>query len=388
MFFPITVDVLIIGGGIAGLWLLDDLRRKGYSALLVESKALGSGQTIAAQGILHGGVKHLLVGRSASFVDALQSMPSVWRDCLDGVREPDLRDVRLRSGHCVCWRTSSLLSFLGLMGARFVMQSGVRVIAESERPLPLRECTGDVYRVNEQVIDPSSLLSVFAKRNQTYLLKSKGLRFYYEIPANIACVDVFSPDGESWCEVTATTIVLTAGEGNAALRTSCGLSSQLMRRLPLPILVMSGDLPDLNGFCLEGHRAKVIITTHRISKRFAVWQIASEQLVENGETFESLVTRELREAMPGFSWGDVTVDSYEVNRAEGITGSSMRSNDAHVVKEGNVITAWPTKLVLAPRLSERVMELLPSPSFTDDAASRGVSVWPRPHVAAFPWDSK
>ena len=68
--FPISVDVLVVGGGSAGLWLIDELRRTGRSAVLVESASLGSGQTIASQGILHGGMKHYLVARPGTFVKA------------------------------------------------------------------------------------------------------------------------------------------------------------------------------------------------------------------------------------------------------------------------------------------------------------------------------
>ena len=51
------LDVLIFGGGAAGLWCLDRFRRAGYHAILLEAKALGRGQTIQAQGIIHGGGK-------------------------------------------------------------------------------------------------------------------------------------------------------------------------------------------------------------------------------------------------------------------------------------------------------------------------------------------
>ena len=60
----LRVDIAIIGGGIAGLWMLSRLRKRGYSALLIESEALGSGQTICSQGIIHGGVKYSLQGLS------------------------------------------------------------------------------------------------------------------------------------------------------------------------------------------------------------------------------------------------------------------------------------------------------------------------------------
>ena len=40
-------DIAILGGGVAGLWLLNRLRLNGYSVLLVDSQQLGSGQTLA-----------------------------------------------------------------------------------------------------------------------------------------------------------------------------------------------------------------------------------------------------------------------------------------------------------------------------------------------------
>ena len=56
-------DIIIFGGGIAGLWLLGRLREAGYSALLLESRALGGVQTSASQGIVHGGTKYALTGK-------------------------------------------------------------------------------------------------------------------------------------------------------------------------------------------------------------------------------------------------------------------------------------------------------------------------------------
>ena len=58
----LPLDVLIFGGGGAGLWLLDDLAARGYRVLLAEAGDLGAGQTIASQGIIHGGLKYALRG--------------------------------------------------------------------------------------------------------------------------------------------------------------------------------------------------------------------------------------------------------------------------------------------------------------------------------------
>ncbi len=51
----VETDVAIIGGGIAGLWLLNRLRQLGFATILLESGTLGGGQTNKAQGIIHVG---------------------------------------------------------------------------------------------------------------------------------------------------------------------------------------------------------------------------------------------------------------------------------------------------------------------------------------------
>ena len=61
-----TVDIVILGGGVSGLWSLNRLRQSGYNAILIESTKLGSGQTRYAQGIIHGGTKYALTGQMNS----------------------------------------------------------------------------------------------------------------------------------------------------------------------------------------------------------------------------------------------------------------------------------------------------------------------------------
>ena len=382
------IDLLIVGGGIAGLWLLDEARRAGYRALLVESRALGSGQTIASQGILHGGFKHALGGRVSPFVDALKDMPPVWRDCLSGKREPDLREVRLRAAFCLCWRTGSFVSTLGQLGARLALKVDLHRLAESERPLPLAGCPGDVYRLDEHVIDPSSLINVLAERNRQQLIQIAAVRFDRSAPGVITSVNICDPSQASSVILRPRQVVLTAGEGNAGLREQCGLSTDVMRRLPLSILMIRGHLPDLNGFCLKGTKAQAVVTTQRVHAHEAVWQVASECIAapyEDPAAFQAEMLNELRDALPGFAWPTVRIGSYVANRAEGPMVSGARSSDVQILAEGNVITAWPTKLVLAPRLAERVLRILPVPNGGSDTAS-SFADWPRPRVAEYPWD--
>ena len=96
----LAIDFVIFGGGVAGLWLLDELHRAGFATLLLEAHELGSGQTIASQGIIHGGLKYTLGGLFSNSAKAIADMPLIWRRCLAGEARPDLSNTRVRSDFC------------------------------------------------------------------------------------------------------------------------------------------------------------------------------------------------------------------------------------------------------------------------------------------------
>src|SRR5690606_22813237 len=99
----IELDVAIIGGGIAGLWLINQLTGAGYDTALFESRSLGGGQTIASQGMIHGGIKYSLGGRLSNASRMLAHMPTRWRACLEGKGELDLRHTQLLSDRFYLW---------------------------------------------------------------------------------------------------------------------------------------------------------------------------------------------------------------------------------------------------------------------------------------------
>src|SRR3989338_3237970 len=98
-----STDIVIIGGGIAGLWLLNRLRQQGFDAIVLEKSALGSGQTIASQGIIHGGLKYALSGVLSPASSAIAAMPEHWRRCLRGEGDVDLRGCRVLGPHYFMW---------------------------------------------------------------------------------------------------------------------------------------------------------------------------------------------------------------------------------------------------------------------------------------------
>src|SRR5579864_1472944 len=138
----VQVDVLIYGGGIAGLWTLALLRHAGYSALLLENNALGAGQTIQSQGIIHGGLKYALpgVGDRAS-AKAIREMPARWKRNLEGLDIPDLSTATVHSEECLFWIPSG--SRLGIKGK--LDQLGLSFLQSKPRAVPKAEWPSILY---------------------------------------------------------------------------------------------------------------------------------------------------------------------------------------------------------------------------------------------------
>ncbi len=100
---------------------------------------------------------------------------------------------------------------------------------------------------------------------------------------------------------------------------------------------------------------------------------------------------ELAAVIPGLDFERVEWSTYRVDRAEQSTPGGKRPETAGILHEGNVITAWPTKLALVPCLAERILELLPAA--TAGSAAMGSAEyaevgdeWPPAAIAALPWE--
>ena len=417
-----NLDVVIFGGGAAGLWLLDELTRRGQSALLLEANALGTGQTVAAQGIIHGGLKYTLQGLLTNSAASIREMPAIWRDCLDGVREPDLREVRRRSDECFLWRTDSLASRLGMLGAQFGLRVAPQSVSKDDRPEILRGCPGTVARLPEQVISTVSLIEVLATRNRERLLKVDPARVEFDCgrPGEVTSIRVDGMHQELSGTALAAgfaqtllpaasavplilhprAVVFTAGAGNSALRRCVGLATEAMQRRPLHMVMLRGErLPMFQGHCVDGAKTRVTITSEADSSGRTVWQVGG-QIAEDGVAWDerTLLTRardELRSVLPNIDLSSVEWSTYRVDRAEGIVPGGKRPESVQIRREGNCLTAWPTKLALVPQLVAELCQLIEEnnfkfqiSNFKSQISSNGLPHdWPRPSVALPPWES-
>jgi glycerol-3-phosphate dehydrogenase len=390
------LDVLIFGGGAAGLWLLDDLTRRGARALLLEADRLGAGQTIASQGIIHGGLKYTLQGALTLSAVQVRDMPGLWRDCLAGVRQPDLRGVRLRAAHCHLWRTDAFASRLGMIGARVGLRVAPQVLATDERPTALSRCPGVVAQLDEPVLAPESLLEALLQENRARVLcvAPSQIEIEVEAPGSVRTVRLSDPTTVTHLDLAPRHVVLAAGRGNAELRRRCGLSDTAMQSRPLHMVLVRGELPALNGHCVDGRATRVTITSDRDADGRTVWQVGG-QIAEIGVQLDerSLLARaadEVRAVIPGIDLSQAEWTGYRVDRAEQRTPGGTRPESVGILCEGNLITAWPTKLALVPYLAERILERVGSLG-TDSNDSREATAiceaWPRPQVALLPWET-
>lgn len=371
------LDVVIFGGGAAGLWLLDELVARRYRVLLLEAGHLGGGQTACAQGIIHGGLKYALDGVMSRSAAAIRRMPDVWRACLEGSGRPDLSATRVRADHCFLWRTGSVKAQLGMIGARIGLRAAPQPVAAGDRPAVLAGCPGAVVRVAEPVIDPVSFVADLAARHRGRILAADCGSLELS-PESIGIGPGLEPRA----------LVLAAGAGNAGLRRRLGLDPGRQQLRPLHMLLVRGDLPQLNGHCVEGAATRVTITSDTDGQGRTVWQVGG-RLAEDGvemdeRAFLTHAAGELRVCLPGLDLAGLEWASYRIDRAEAAS-SGRRPADATVLADGRVLTAWPTKLALAPHLAERVIDRLDPPAGLDEPG--GFEHWPRPEVARPPWET-
>ena len=392
------LDVAILGGGIAGLWLLDELASRGCRAVLLETAALGTGQTIGSQGIIHGGLKYMLAGTITPPAKAISEMPEVWRRCLAGQRQPDLSAVTVRSDGCWIWGTGSIKSRIFLLGSNIALRAKPVEVERAGWPPALAAARGKVLKVPEPVLDTSSLMRAFSDRNTGRVLwVDREPEFAKE--DGVWRVAVSSPDGSHAAVLRPRLLVLAAGEGNAGLRERLGLPAGAMQTRPLHMVMARGrNLPPLFGHCVDGTTPRVTITSATDSAGRTVWQVGG-QIAEDGvpmdrDAYVAHARRELLACVPGLDLSGVGLASYRVNRAEAATASGQRPDDAQVAREGDVVTVWPTKLAFAPRATERVIELISpasgvAPWQTGPAPAGRQPIlpdWPRPPVALPPWE--
>ena len=399
------VDTLIIGGGIAGLWLLAELRAQGVNALLATDE-LGKGQTIASQGIIHGGTKYALTGKLTGATLAIGDMPRLWRAALHGEGAVDLRKVKVLTESQLLWTSGGIGSRLTGFFASHAMKSRMDAVPQDAYPELFRhsEFHGGLYRLDEPVLDVPSLLATLREQLRDALMQVDVQRSGLELVGDVYHYRAVLPDGVD-VVIEAEHIVLTAGVGNEALLASATLSQRestlpersrrelpTMQRRPLQMVLLRGDLPMIYAHALGmSDKPRATITSHRDAQGRVVWYIGGQPAEQGvGKPAAAVIAatqKELADLLPWVDFSAMEWATWLVDRAEGSQADGSRPDQPMLQRMANVTVAWPTKLAFAPMLAARLQAALGVPFDYAQGAERVEMGLPIPPVASSIWDT-
>ena len=341
---------LIIGGGVAGLWLLSSLRDAGADAWLLEKNTLGSGQTLASQGIIHGGAKYSLTGTISGSTKAIAAMPERWNQHIEGRQLPRLRQLQTLT------ESQLLLARGGIKGKLFTMLASKALVSGTHEAdiTDLHLTTKMVgMMIQERTIDTLSLVTEL--QSQT----SHFCRQYQVTSDNIVKKrGIWSLQLRDRL-ITPKMMIFAAGEGNEQF---IGASKIQLRPLHMAYLRHPKLFP-IYAHIVDASNRKPLctISSHYDDQQQLVWYIGGD-LAETGVNRTSgqqciHVEQLLRKLWSNIEWGHASWKSFIIDRAEHRSMGFMRPESPGVVNCGkNAMAVFPTKLTFAPMLADIVTD--------------------------------
>lgn len=378
-------QVIIVGAGIAGLWTLRHLVAAGFDAVLLEKESIGSGQTLGAQGILHGGVKYGLDGSNRDIAAKLRSLPPIWLDCLAGKREPSLAAAHTLSPCQHLWAAHSWLAKVGATVGVRAMQGEVRKLARDDWPEALRAGghQGSVYELEETVIEVKSVLEALAGPVRDRIFRAPIEEFETAEAGGLKAVI------SGGVRLTAEVFLFTAATGNEAAAEAVGLGRTATQRRPLKQVMVRGQLPKLYGHCVTATPKPVVTITSHPLEQDTVWYlgggVAEDATGLSDEAAILNAQKKLRGVFPEFAWEGLAWSCWRVDRAEPNATSRLPDGPA-LLEQGATALAWPTKLVYAPALADLALEFTRRHAIPGAAPGAPIPL-PIAEVGQYPWET-
>lgn len=392
----VQLDTIIVGGGIAGLWLLNRLVNLGYNAVLFEQSALGSNQTIASQGMIHGGIKYALGGSLTGESEAIAAMPGHWAACLENHGDVNIGDCNILSRHFYLWSTQSIGSKLTSFFASKMLRGRVNSVKANDRPPVFDDPAfkGSLYRLADLVLDVPSLVDTLAKPVRDRIFKIDWSEARFEKNGNRIDALLLA----NGLRLDTHEVVFTAGAGNEQLLDALNLTRPAMQLRPLQQVLIKHDYKHpLYAHCMGSNPSpRLTVSSHPCKDGKTCWylggDLATEGVgMESGELIDK-ARKELFGLFPWIDFGDCEWATLPVDRAEPRQSQLIKPDKAfaEVAPEcENLLVAWPTKLTLAPNMAEQARSLLatrlPPPAHSDAPAA--LQSLPRPTIATPCWES-
>ncbi len=378
-------DIIIFGGGIAGLWLANVLKRAGYNLILIEKDTLGGAQTLASQGMIHGGQKYTLQGAVTGHAASIARMPERWECCFGGYGEIDLTSVKFLSENQIMWPAGSILSDIAVFGAAQMVNAATSKLKQAEIPDALKasgkKFKGSVYSMPEKVLDVRTLVQALAAPLKGRLFKGD--------------VTEILPDGQAAINgmvMQAQMLIFTSGTGNEDAFKMLKIDKQLAQRRPLRQIMVRPVHDALYGHGIVGKpKPRMTVTAHPNGRDGYVWylggSVAEESAAMDDAAAIDFARKELQAVFPHMDWTNKQWATWAGDRAEPYDEDGQLPPGPFVQQRGRVLIAWPTKLTFAPALADRIADKLRDKKIIPEYKTEPPAELPPAEVGRYPWET-
>lgn len=378
------VDIAIVGAGIAGLWTFNRLKRAGFDVLLLERDVVGGGQSLASQGIIHGGGKYPMVAQFSPSARRMRTMPGRWRRALDGQGDVDLSAANVNANAQLLMFSGDLKARVARLFALCALGDGVRKSPRREWPAALRDAgfQGAALALAEPVLEIGSVVRALAE----------------PFGQAVRRIDPESSDAPveflRRFDIEPAAVIVTAAAGNAEVARRCGHEAEIRaRHRPLLQGMLSpAPFPLFAHFMAGSKKPVATVTTHRRASGDLVWYFGGSVAerardADPGETIDaarSAVSRYLPAVdVSGLRWSTVGVDRVEWNA----TARSEIPDEPVVRRVDTMLYCWPMKLAFAPLLSDKIVAELEALGVKPSGRETDFSDLPPVGYAVPPWET-
>ncbi len=364
----IETDVLILGGGITGLWLLNDVVNRGLGAILLEKNELGGAQTCHSHVYVHQG--HLY--HEASLATVVKKVAEQWATM---VCRNNLQPIETAS-HFGFTSPADAQQRADLWG-RDDLQLPSQQLPRKAFPKALAGgAVRIVYESPEFCLDGEVLMRHLGSRVEQHIGAIADVTGFESRSKRIEAVRVALRSGAS-ARIVPKVVVLCAGAENQVLLllasggsrghlTSVQDQQQIRKAHMLVVRGAEKDLPPLTG--VFPNIGGLFLVSRRLDGE-TVWLVSDDRsptlgFVEDWMRFDTRwwfprIWSSLGRLAPRFfghpeclQWG-----IYDAPKAEGrATGSIPHEEKILKFAWDNLWAVWPTKLTLAPQVSSKLVD--------------------------------
>lgn len=372
-----TIDIAIIGAGIAGLWAFNRLKGMGYDVLLLERDSIGCGQTLASQGIIHSGLKYAFAGKVNELAQSISAMPDLWRGALDGQGDVDLSAARgAVSSQYLLIPKGFMGGLIGLVSKK-ALGGSVKELAHEEWPESVVNSgfNGSVIYMDEPVLEIAAIIRALAEPYKDCIRKIDNRDSYEYLAAH---------------GIKAKQMVFTAARSNEAIAKHHGHDKGLKTQARPLLMGMMKNAPYPLYAHLVGASEKPVatITTHETADGDLVWYmggaVAERAKDDNPSAVYAACKKAIAKYLPNVDLSNVGWATLPIDRIEGSSGMKGWMPDTPTIHaSSDALYCWPTKLTFAPMLSDMILDHL---DITPSNVQSDFSGLPSVDYALAPWD--